>query len=211
MKYINNQMNNYNSNIQGQLVNMFEQYKSFLTQEQPVYKNPKEEEIIDQLYKDLDVVDDLDLEEDKLETHLNKLETIQEDEEEQEELTKFIDDFETQIITEEELPTVEEELSTVEEVEELPTVEEVEELPTVEEVEELPTVEETPSDLELDDLPTIESDIEIDIEDLSDIEIEEFSDDMEEECEYIFTRGKNKGNKCDKQVLKNNKCKKHCK
>ena len=183
MKYINNQMNNYNSNIQGQLVNMFEQYKNFLTQEQTVYKNPKEEEIIDQLYKDLDVVDDLDLVEDKLETHLNKLETIQEDEEEQEELIKFIDDFETQIVTEEELPTIEE----------------------VEE--ELPTIE----DLELDDLPIIDSDIEIDIEDLSDIEIEDFSDDMEEECDYIFPRGKNKGNKCDKQVLKNNKCKKHCK
>lgn len=254
MKYINNQFQTYNFNMQNQLVNFMDQYKNFITQNRPVMKSKEENQELDNFIADLENTDEDDLE---LEKEIQEVKReIKSKEEVNDVIEQIVSETETKALLKQKnhLPSIEEEDFdsfvndlTKEQEEILIIDEEDEELPIIEEDEESEYEEVEDSDSE-DEIVDSEDEI-IDSEDemCTDLQmIEDSEDDMDfdiskndevtlsEEkkeikfeilppspkvepikielpprCDFIFKRGKNKGNTCGRKSHEDGRCKKH--
>ena len=233
MEYINKQLNlklgNYDFTLKKQLTEMMEQYKNYIVQDKPIFKNPEEEQVINNLFSELQSVN-----EDDLQLELPKqLEDIVEETVVEQELEDFdFDHFDNEIediheeISEEEIS--EEEMKDLVMDDDLPFISSDDEdlvqfgglelLDTEEDIE--VTDEEIDNlDYEFDNLDyefdLVEEPVETETEpiDSLNVEIDDFviEEKMihEDRCNYIMPRGKRKGEICDKKVSENNKCTKH--
>ena len=65
MEYVNKQLNlklgQYDFNLKKQITEMLEQYKNYLTQDKPIYKNPEEEKVVENLLSELQEFEETDL------------------------------------------------------------------------------------------------------------------------------------------------------
>jgi hypothetical protein len=219
MKEINNKFTQYNYNIQNQMVDLLDQYKNFLSQNKPVIQSQEEEKKINDFIADLEKVDEQDIELEKeiqnvihdteIKTELsgrNHLPIIQE-----EDLEK-IDELNNKIDEEiDELPTLDEEdeeYSTTEEIdEEDSTTEEIdEEDSTTEEIEEIEISEDESFDFNIENNEKKEI---IPFELVSEQQDEPVSIELPQRCSFIFKRGKNKGNQCNRKAGDEGRCTKH--
>lgn len=274
MKYINNQFQQYNFNLQNQMVAFMDQYKNFMNQNQPVIKTQQEEKQINDFIADLEKVDEDDLELEK------EIQVIKDEQDNKRDLDNIVENLvkETEtkalLTTGNKLPTVQEEdlneivkdLIPVVDVEEIDEEDETpdeqnefeqdelfgddllmdsdDELPTVEDSDIEEDVEESDSEIESEDEEEVVEDLELsddeaeldlntleDSEDDFEITIPEVSiekedvspfimsspspepekeeKELEPRCEFIFKRGKNKGNNCGRKAHEDGRCKKH--
>ena len=195
MEYVNKQLNlklgAYDFNLKQQLGEMMEQYKNYLTQDKPIYKNPEEEQVVENLLSELQNVNEEDLQLDDTTQLTRQLETIQEEiinEEhvvETEEVNEALDNM-IKDIEEPELKNLNvdfEQYSNLdEEVEEIAEEITEEEL-TDEEIANLVSADDfaniVPSGDDDDDLPFISDDEE------EEEEVEEYVEDEEDVEEYV--------------------------
>jgi len=181
MKYINNQFQTYNHNLQNQMVAFMDQYKNFMNQNKPVIKTEEEEQQINDFIADLEKVDEDDLELEK------EIQIVKEEQENKKDLDDIVENLvkETEIkallTTENRLPMIKEE----------DLAEIIQDLIPVVDVEDITEEDETPDELFEDDLleesddelPTVEDS---DIEESEDEEVEEESDsEVESEDEEV--------------------------
>ena len=218
-KYINEQFADYNYKMQNRLVELMSHYQGFVSQNQPVVQTKEEEEKINDFIADLEKVDEQDIElekeiqnvEHEAEQNPNmKLPTIQEEDleavEELDEINSTEDDEHT-----EELPTLEsdDEEDVVEEDDE----EEVDE----DDEEDVEEVEEDDDEMELGmEMSDNEDDVEIDDFELTEEELKKPTPEPTPEpvelpprCSFVFKRGKNKGNQCDRPAREDGQCTRH--
>lgn len=179
MKYINNQFQTYNFNLQNQMVAFMDQYKNFINQNQPVIKTEQEEQQINDFIADLEKVDEEDLELEK------EIQVVKEEQENQRDLDDIVESLvqETEtkamLSNDNKLPSIKEEdfdevvRDLVQEQDLTEDIEEIEESD-----DELPIVED--SDIEESDEEVEESDEESD-EEVVDLEL---SDNEEVELDF---------------------------
>ena len=196
MEYVNKQLNlklgAYDFNLKQQLGEMMEQYKNYLTQDKPIYKNPEEEQVVENLLSELQNFEEEDLQLDNNQQLTRQLETIQEEiindeptsetSEVEEALENMVQYIENPQINFEEYAKHDEE---VEEIAEELSEEEIANLVSSEDFADIIPSDDELADFEDDDLPFITSDDEDEEEDTV-IETED-DDIVEEEVEEEST------------------------
>ena len=194
MEYVNKQLNlklgQYDFNLKKQLGEMMEQYKNYLTQDKPIYKNPEEQQVVENLLSELQDVNEEDLQFDDTTQLTRQLETIQgeiineehvtETLEVEEALENMVQEIENPQINFEEYAKQDEE---VEEIAEELSEEEIANLVSSEDFVDIIPSDDELADFEDDDLPFITSDDEDEEEDTV-IETED-DDIVEEEVEEV--------------------------
>jgi len=251
MKYINNQFQTYNFNMQNQMVDFIDQYKNFFTQNRPIVKSKEDEKELDNFIADLENTDEDDLE---LEKEIQEVKKDIKIDDVNEVIEEIVNDTETKALLKQEnkLPSIAEEdfdsfvndltveQEDIEDIdqedeEELPSIqdgdleseEEVEDSESEDEIIDLDEeVEDSDSEDELDiDLQSIEDDKEITIggevtldSDSEEVKfemlppspkVEPIKVELPPRCNFIFKRGKNKGNACGRKAHEDGRCKKH--
>ena len=225
--YFLQRLYNYEVNIKEKFDNLQETYNNFnTTNTNNVNTNntkiEEEKNIINQLYNDLEKLSDNELEYDTSPIINNEmnidnelLKTLKPKTEEENQIPQHIeDDFKEYIeeikISENDISNIEEDMKSIDiENDEQKNIDNKFQV-------ELENNNEEESEEEsevFEDIDEINKESEIDFEDLENESEEDDNEDesMNEECIYMFKRGKNKGKQCREQVFKNNLCKKHYK
>ncbi len=196
MEYINKQLNlklgQYDFNLKQQLGEMMEQYKNYLTQDKPIYKNPEEQQVVENLLSELQDIKEEDLQFDDNKQITRQLETIQEEiinekptsetSDVEEALENMVQEIENPQVNFKEYAKLDEE---IEEIAEELSEEEVANLVSSEDFADIVPSDDELADFEDDDLPFITSDDEDEEEDTV-IETED-DDIVEEEVEEVVS------------------------
>jgi len=198
-KEINNKFTNYNYNIQSQMVDLLDQYKNFLSQNKPVVQSQEAEREINDFIADLDTVEEQDIElEKEIQNVVNNTEAEAESKPE----------MKLPTINEEDLEEVSRDLDEANSDDELPTIEDDES-----EQDETEEVEEEVEEVEEDESKSSELNLDLDVSENESVEFEAITEptpvELPPRCSFIFKRGKNKGNQCERKSGEDGMCSKH--